>query len=128
MVLSNAERQKRYRQRLKESASPDALGNRAREAVDHAIAALWAIITRPDAEGRRDGAADDLESMADFRAQLAATVDSGSDLVAYCRSYLAFPDDLTADEVRALSIIVEMADAITLASERPQKGRKAGAR
>lgn len=127
MVLSNAERQKRYRQRLRRSASLDGLGSRARDAADQAIAALWAVIKRPDSDGRIDATGDGLETIADFRAQLAAAEKRGyDDLPGYCRSYLQTPEELTPDEVRALSVIIEIYEALTLAAEcpeRPKRGR-----
>jgi hypothetical protein len=47
MAMTNAERQRRYRQKLKARASGDALGDRVREASDRAVAALWAFHERP---------------------------------------------------------------------------------
>ncbi len=63
MVLSNAERQERYRQRLKARATGADLGEQARAAVDAAFAAVWAIFSRPAPDGGEWG---DLEGFADL--------------------------------------------------------------
>lgn len=120
--LSNAERQARHRERIKERASFDALGARSREAVDRAIDALWSFYSRPDDEGRVDAFLDGCETVADLRAELATRSDA---LISSCRETLTFSDELTAEEAKALTVIVEVADAIELAAERPKKkGRK----
>ena len=51
--LSNAERQRRWRERLKVRASGAAVADHARDAVARAIEALWAYHERPGPGGMR---------------------------------------------------------------------------
>lgn len=46
MVLSNAERQKRFRQRLKARAAGADLGEQAQAAVEGGFAAIWSVLAR----------------------------------------------------------------------------------
>lgn len=50
MVLSNAERQKRYRERLKAAARGADLVKQAREAIEAAVAACWELGRRENTE------------------------------------------------------------------------------
>ena len=49
--MSNAERQRRYRQRLKARASGAAIVAQAQLAVERAVQALWAYHERPSPTG-----------------------------------------------------------------------------
>ena len=51
--MTNAERQRRYRQKLKARASGDAVADQVRGAMDRAIDALWAYHERPAPSGLR---------------------------------------------------------------------------
>lgn len=119
--LTNAERQARYRERLKANASLDALGDRARDAVDQAIAALWAFFSRYDG-GKPLGDVADFTTVAEWRASLAR--EPGA-LIEYCRSVTEHDANrLTADELAPINAIVAMADAISLAAERPEPAKR----
>jgi hypothetical protein len=78
MVLTNAQRQERYRKRLKARASGADLAEQAREAVDAAFAACWAIFSRPSASGADwaglEGFADVASWQASFGREQPATV------------------------------------------------------
>lgn len=107
MVLSNAERQARHRARLKAKASGEALAERAREAAGAAVAALWVYFTR---ENYGDIAGCD--SQADY-ARTLADAESGG-LVATCRAALDGADDALPEEIAAIQLVVDIADAIAL--------------
>lgn len=66
MVLSNAERQRRFRQRFKARANGIDLGQMALEAVDAGFAAVWAIYTRPSADGSQWGDIDGMSNVSDL--------------------------------------------------------------
>jgi hypothetical protein len=52
MVLSNAARQQRYRERLKRAARGDLLPQQIAVALDAAFKAAWAELSRPTVDGR----------------------------------------------------------------------------
>ena len=113
MALSNAQRQARYRARLKARAAPEALGERVREAAETAIAALWAFFNRPAPDGEAWGDIEGCPTPAAYRARLAA--DPGA-LLAACRDVFGFGTGLLADEAAALELVIAIADALVLAS------------
>lgn len=117
MAMSNAERQARYRARLKANASLDALADRADQAVDAAVAAVWTFFNRPSPGGARWADIEGCESIADYRATLAS--DPGA-LVEVCRQLVTYSVGLRPDEAKALGVIVDLADALSLTRDRPR--------
>ncbi len=111
MALTNAERQRRYRRKLKALASSDALGVRVRDAAEAAIAALWAFHERPAPSGLRWADVDGCTSIAHYRAELER---SGGNLVEAARAFLPDFAGLTDGEARALRTIIAIADALQL--------------
>jgi len=111
MVLSNAERQSRYRANLKNKASVEALGKRAEEVANLAALAIWDCAQREgfgefcDYPGEREGARKFL----------------GNKLVDLCRDYLECPDTLTDSEARYLRAVVEVDKAL-----RPEESKRQG--
>ncbi len=113
MVMTNAERQRRYRQKLKSRASGDALGDRVADAAERAVAALWSYHERPAPGGMRWSDIDGCTTMAHYRAELQR---SPGNLVQACRAFLPDFEDLTDDEARAIGTIIAISDALRLAS------------
>jgi hypothetical protein len=112
MAMTNAERQRRYRQRLKARASGDALGDQARAAVERAIAALWAFHERPAPSGLRWADIDGCTTLAHYRAELER---APGNLLQACRAFLPDYEGLTEEEARAIGMVIELADALRLA-------------
>jgi len=112
MPMSNAQRQRRYRQKLKARAAGDALGDRAREAVERAVAALWAFHERPAPSGLRWADVDGCTSLEVYRSELQR---SPNNLVQACRAFLPDFDGLSDDEARAIQTVIDIADALRLA-------------
>jgi hypothetical protein len=112
MAMSNAERQRRYRQKLKARASGDALGDRVRDAVERAVVALWAFHERPAPGGVRWSDIDGCTSPEVYRAELQR---SPGNLLQACRAFVPDFEGLTDDEIRAISTIIEVADALRMA-------------
>jgi hypothetical protein len=115
MALSNAERQRRYRQKLKMRASPDGVGDLARAAVERAVQALWAFHQRPGPGGIDWAAIDGCRTMADYRSELER---SPGNLIQAARAFLPDFEGLTADEARAVAVVIELSDALRLAPRR----------
>ena len=111
MAMSNADRQRRYRQKLKARASGDALGDRVRDAVERAVAALWAFHERPAPSGIRWSDIDGCTSPETYRAELRR---GAGNLLQACRAFLPDFEGLTDDETQAIAMVVEMADALRL--------------
>lgn len=111
MALSNAERQRRYRQRLKARAAGEALGEQARLAVDRAISALWQFRQRPGPGGIDWAAIDGCATIDAYRAELAS---APGNLVDTARAFLPDWDGVTAEERAALSAVIEAADALSM--------------
>jgi hypothetical protein len=111
MAMSNAERQRRYRQKLKARASGDALGDRVRDAVERAIDALWAFHERPAPGGIRWSDIDGCTSLEIYRAELQRSPDN---LLQACRAFMPECEGLTDAEIRAICAIIEIADALRL--------------
>lgn len=112
MALSNAERQRRYRQKLKARASGDALGDRARDAAERAVLALWAFHERPAPSGLRWSDIDGCTTLELYRSELQR---SAHNLVQACRAFLPDYDGLTPEEARAIATVIAIADALRLA-------------
>ena len=120
MVLSNAERQKRHRERLKAQALPQQLPDRARDAANAAVSAMWAFFNRPSPNGTVWGDIDDIESSE----ALAAAYVNDCGLAEACRRFIQDPDEsLTADELAAVRLVVEIHDALSLANLKQPKAR-----
>lgn len=115
MALSNAERQRRYRQRLKARASGAALGEQARLAVDRAIDALWAFHQRPGPSGVRWADIDGCHTLQLYRAELER---SPGNLLQACRAFLPDFAGLSEAEMHAILQVIELADALRLAPPR----------
>lgn len=108
MVLSNAERQARYRKNIKARANDP--GASARAAADAAVAALWAFLARAEAAGQSWAEKEGCDTLAQFRALLAS-----ADPVAFFRSWSDQQEDgMTADEFAAICAAVEIDDALKL--------------
>lgn len=123
MVLTNAERQAQFRQRLKARASGAALPEMAAAAAEAAVMALWSFYARPPGDGLQSGDLMDDDgrhlSLDEWRLQLAAS----DGLLGYCRATLDDPD-LRPNERDALRLLVETRDALDLAAVRPAKGKR----
>ena len=112
MPLSNAERQRRYRQRLKARASGDAVVDMARIAVERAVLALWAYHERPTPAGIAWSEIDGCRTLDEYRSELER---SPSNLLQACRAFLPGFEGRTRDEARAVADVIEIADALRLA-------------
>jgi hypothetical protein len=112
MALSNAERQRRYRQNLKARASGDAIGAQARMAVERAITVLWAFHERPGPGGIAWAQIDGCATLNQYRSQLER---SPGNLIQACRAFVPDFDGLTPGEAKAVAAVIEMADALRLA-------------
>lgn len=115
MALSNAERQHRYRQKLKARASPDAVGELARIAVERAVLALWAFHQRPAPGGIDWATIDGCTTLEQYRSELER---SPGNLIQAARAFLPEFAGLTADEARAIGAVIELSDALRLAPRR----------
>jgi len=116
MAMSNAERQRRYRNKLKARASGDALVDHARDAVERAIAALWAFHERPTPGGLRWADVDGCLTLAHYRSELER---NPGNLLQACRAFLPDFEGLTGDEAQAIAMVLDLADALRLAPQRP---------
>lgn len=115
MALTNAERQRRYRQNLKKRASPDGVGDLARVAVERAVQALWAFHQRPGPGGIDWATIDGCTSLAEYRSELER---SPGNLVQAARAFLPDFAGLTQDEARAIAAVIAISDALRLAPPR----------
>jgi hypothetical protein len=115
MTLSNAERQRRYRQRLKARASGGAVVEQAQIAVERAVLALWAYHERPSATGIAWSEIDGCRTLDEYRSELER---SPSNLLQACRAFLPGFEGLTLDEARAVADVIEIAEALRLAPAR----------
>ena len=114
--MSNAERQRRYRQKLKARASGDALGDRVREAAVRAVAALWAFHERPAPSGLRWAEIDGCTSLEMYRNELQR---SPNNLLQACRAFLPDFAGLSDQEAHAIKTVIEISDALRLAAPGP---------
>lgn len=115
MALTNAERQRRYRQKLRMRASPDGVGEQARMAVERAVQALWAFHQRPGPGGIDWSAIDGCTTIAQYRSELER---SPGNLIQAARAFLPDFADLLPEEARAIAVIIEISDALRLAPRR----------
>lgn len=115
MAMTNAERQRRYRQRLKARASGAALPEQARDAVERAIAALWAFHERPSPQGLNWAEIDGCSTIDQYRSELERN--PGNFLQA-CRAFLPDFGGLTPEEAHAVATVIALADALRLAPPR----------
>jgi hypothetical protein len=115
MALSNAERQRRYRQKLKARTSIDAAGEQARAAIERAVQALWAFHQRPGPGGIDWAAIDGCTTLAEYRSELER---SPGNLIEAARAFLPDLAGLTPDEARAIAVVIELSDALRLAPRR----------
>ncbi|NMN06311.1 hypothetical protein FHT19_003504 [Novosphingobium sp. SG919] len=122
MALTNAERQRRYRQKLKARASGEAAGDLVRAMVERAIGVLWRIQAAASPEdalivtGQSDANAH-VHSLAEFRANLARHPAS---LLALCRATLNHGVALLPEERALLASLLEIEAALRLAPPRPR--------
>lgn len=112
MAMSNAERQRRYRRNLKARASGAALGDRARDAAERAVAALWAYHERPTPSGVCWSDIDGCTSVAAYRSELQR---NPANLLQACRAFLPDFEGLTDDEAESIRTLIAVADALRLA-------------
>jgi len=113
MPLTNAERQHRYRQRLKARASGEAVVDQARVAVERAVLALWAYHERPSPTGIMWSAIDGCHTLDEYRSELER---SPTNLLQACRAFLPGFEGLNVYEARAVADVIELADALRLSS------------
>lgn len=111
MALTNAERQRRYRQKLKSRASGEAAGEVVRNLVDRTIEALWSARAR-GGTSRLAATVPDTLSLDEFRGYLARQPDA---LLTACRTCLTEPDTIAPDEHRLIASVVDVAAALNLA-------------
>ena len=115
MAMTNAERQRRYRQRLKARASGAALPEQARDAVERAIEALWAFHERPSPQGLCWAEIDGCTTLDQYRSDLER---NPGNLIQACRAFLPEFVGLTPDEAHAVAMVIALADALRLAPVR----------
>ncbi|BEU99727.1 hypothetical protein [Novosphingobium olei] len=115
MAMTNAERQRRYRQRLKARASGAALPEQARDAVERAILALWSFHERPSPQGLSWADIDGCHSLDQYRSDLER---NPGNFIQACRAFLPDFAGLTAEEAHAVATIIALADALRLAPPR----------
>ena len=115
MALTNAERQRRYRQKLKALASGGAIGTQARAATERAIAALWAFHERPAPGGMLWAQIDGCTTLSQYRSELER---NPGNLIQACRAFVPEFDGLTQTEALALAAVIDIADALRLAPPR----------
>ena len=112
MALTNAERQRRYRQKLKARASPDGVGELARAAVERAVQALWSFRQRPGPGGIEWAAIDGCSTLDQYRSELER---SPGNLIQTVRAFLPDFAGLTRTEAHAIAAVIELSDALRLA-------------
>lgn len=111
MALSNAERQARYRAKLKAQVAPEALVPAAQAAVDTALAALWSYFSRPMPGGDLWADTQGCADMAEYRALLAG--EPGA-LLRTCQDVTSYTVGLLPDEAAALGRVIELAGVLQL--------------
>lgn len=111
MALTNAERQARYRARLKRNASTEAIGSRVHRLVDQSVDILWNVFNRPSPEGHQWTEMEEFRSKAEYRRHL---VEEPGRLVATSRDMLWVSHLLQPDEKQTLQALVEVADAMAM--------------
>ncbi len=116
MPLSNADRQRRYRQRLKAKANGANVVEQVRIAVERAVLALWAYHQRPGPGGVLWANIDGCHTLDQYRSELER---SPANLIQACRAFLPGFEGLTPDEARTVADVIEIADALRLATPTP---------
>ncbi|SCY00334.1 hypothetical protein SAMN05660666_00571 [Novosphingobium aromaticivorans] len=116
MPLSNAERQRRYRQNLKARASGAAIVDQARRAVERAVLALWAYHERPSPTGVPWSEIDGCRTLDEYRSELER---SPVNLLQTCRAFRPDFQGLLPHEARAIADVIELADALRLTPREP---------
>lgn len=116
MALSNAERQRRYREKLKARASGASVVEQARLAVERAIHALWAYHERPGPGGIAWGEIDGCRTLGEYRSELER---SPANLIQACRAFVPDFTGLTLTEARTLADVIEIADALRVGAQQP---------
>jgi len=109
MAMTNAERQRRYRQKLKSRASGEALGEQVQSAVERAIAALWDFHERPTPSGLNWADIDGCTDLVQYRSELER---SPGNLLQACRAFLPDFEGLTAEEAKAIATVLDVANAL----------------
>ena len=109
--LSNAERQRRWRERLKARASGAAVTDHAHDVVARAIEALWAYHERPGPGGMRWAEIDGCRTIKDYVFDLAS---DERGLFTAARAFLPAFEGLTPEEARAIAALLELADVLAL--------------
>lgn len=112
MPLSNAERQRRYRQRLKARASGAAVVEQAQLAVERAVQALWAYHERPSPSGMPWSEIDGCTTLAAYRSELER---APGNLLQTCRAFLPDFPGLTPSEAHCVAEVIALADVLRLA-------------
>jgi hypothetical protein len=127
VVLSNAERQRRFRQRRNAAAKGERLGEMAREAMDAAISAVWAIINRPSADGQKWAVKDRFADLEEWRVYWAKTARSGG-LKELRKAFSGYGEDANEEERGALERAIEVLDAAMFSNvhvpEEPKRSRR----
>lgn len=121
MALSNAERQRRYRQKLKARASGEAAGDLVRTMAERAATALWTLEKHrsggPESVGSgtppRAIAQDFAQDFAQFRAGLASHPRA---LIEACQQALATRLPLDTQDRHLLASLLEIDAALWLQS------------
>ncbi len=116
MPLSNAERQRRYRQRLRAKAAGANVVEQVRLAVERAVHALWAYHERPGPGGVLWSNIDGCHTLDQYRSELER---SPANLIQACRAFLPGFEGLTPAEARIIADVIEIADALRLAAPTP---------
>lgn len=116
MSLSNAERQRRYRQRLRAKAAGANVVEQVRITVERAVLALWAYHERPGPGGVQWSSIDGCHTLGQYRSELER---SPANLLQACRAFLPGFEGLMPDEARTVADVIEIADALRLVTPTP---------
>ncbi|KAJ8138547.1 hypothetical protein OY671_008241, partial [Metschnikowia pulcherrima] len=117
MAMTNAERQRRYRQKSKARASGDAVADQVRGAMDRAIDASWAYHERPAPSGSRWSDIDGCTTSAEYRSESEDA--QGASLTA-CRAFSPDFDGSSREEAIAVSAVIEIAEIIGAIPPQPR--------
>ncbi|GAC1408390.1 MAG: hypothetical protein NVSMB69_09700 [Novosphingobium sp.] len=115
--LSNSERQRRWRERLKAKASGAAVTEHARDVVARAIMALWDYHERPGPAGTRWAEIDGCQTIEDYVFDLAS---EERGLVCAARAFLPGYEGLTPEEARAIAALNALTDVIDMRETREE--------
>lgn len=120
MVLSNAERQKRYRQRLKAAARGDDLAERVRLALDAAFQVAWGALKR--------GGFGDVDDCPDWQALRDSL--AGATIIELRETFDHLEDHANSErEIAALRTALAVIDAVLLRhGQSPKQSKKRGKR